>query len=134
MNVTRYSDTDFLAQIERAASASSLFDPIIEERTRAIMDAVRARGDAALIELTERFDLARLAPDQIAVTAAENMKASVSADERRTEISRDLPLSPFGRRGSLGTLTGRWSVKNSIRFSAWAFTFQAVRPRWFRPL
>ena len=63
------------------AAASSLFDPVIEQRTRAILDAVRARGDAAVLELTERFDGAKLTADQLAVTQAELMTASLKADD-----------------------------------------------------
>ena len=38
---------------------------------RAILDQVRAEGDAAVRELTERFDHAELAPDELAVPPAE---------------------------------------------------------------
>jgi len=52
MNVTRHSDANFEAQLAKAAGGSSLFDPVIDERTRTIVEAVRAKGDAALVELT----------------------------------------------------------------------------------
>ena len=47
---------------------SSLFDPVIEERTRSILQDVQARGDEAVLELTERFDGAKLSAEQLAVT------------------------------------------------------------------
>ena len=81
MHIVRHADADFAAQLDRAAAASSLFDPVIEQRARAIVDDVRARGDAALAELTERFDGAKLTPAQFAVTTAELLGASLAADE-----------------------------------------------------
>ena len=67
MNVTRHSDANFEAQLIRAAGGSSLFDPVIDERTRTIVESVRAKGDAALVELTERFDGAKLTAAGLAV-------------------------------------------------------------------
>ncbi|MBI3031007.1 MAG: histidinol dehydrogenase [Candidatus Rokubacteria bacterium] len=46
-------------------------DPEIHGRVEAILSAVRARGDAALLEFTERFDGVRLQGPELAVTAAE---------------------------------------------------------------
>ncbi|MEK7364909.1 MAG: histidinol dehydrogenase, partial [candidate division NC10 bacterium] len=46
-------------------------DPEIHGRVEAILSAVRARGDAALLEFTERFDGVRLQARELAVTAAE---------------------------------------------------------------
>ena len=81
MRVIRHTDADFAAQLREVIAPSSLFDPVIEQRTRAILDDVHARGDAALIELTERFDGAKLAASQFAVTQAERRAASLKADE-----------------------------------------------------
>ena len=64
MNTTRYTDANFGSELERAVGASSLFDTVIEERTRAIIEAVRTRGDEALVEFTQRFDKATLTPEQ----------------------------------------------------------------------
>ena len=54
MNVIRYSDGNFAERLQDLTSPSSLFDATIEQRTKDILDAVRARGDEALIEFTER--------------------------------------------------------------------------------
>jgi histidinol dehydrogenase len=81
MNVIRHTDADFPARLRELAAPSSLFDPAIEQRTRAILDAVKARGDDAVLELTERFDGAKLNADQLAVTQAELMTASLKADD-----------------------------------------------------
>ena len=55
MKIIRHSDAHFAEQVRELTASSSLFDPAIEERTRAIIDAVRQRGDEALIELTDRL-------------------------------------------------------------------------------
>jgi histidinol dehydrogenase len=81
MKVIRHTDADFAAKLAEVTAPSSLFDPVIEERTRAIVDAVRSRGDEALLELTERFDGAKLNVEQLAVTQAEFMRAALGADE-----------------------------------------------------
>ncbi len=80
MRVIRHSDSDFAAQLAEVTAASSLFDPIIEQRTRAILDDVAARGDEAVLELTERFDGAKLSAEQLAVTKEELLAASLKAD------------------------------------------------------
>src|ERR1700753_2744288 len=81
MNVIRHTDADFAERLCQVTAASSLFDPVIEERTRAIVEAVKTRGDAALLEFTERFDHARLTAEQLQVTTPEFMAASLEADE-----------------------------------------------------
>ena len=81
MNIVRYTEPNFSKRQLELAAASSLFDPVIEQRTRAILDDVRARGDAALVELTARFDGASLTSEQLAVTQAELVTASLKADE-----------------------------------------------------
>ena len=81
MNVIRHTDPDFAARLADLAAPSSLFDPAIEERARAIVEAVRARGDAAVLEFTGRFDGAKLDAAQLAVSQAELFSASVCADE-----------------------------------------------------
>src|ERR1039458_8041111 len=88
MNTVRYTDAGFSKRLSALAAASSLFDPVIEQRTRAILDDVRARGDAALLELTERFDGARLTAEQLSVTQAELLAASLKADKSlRTAVA-----------------------------------------------
>ena len=81
MNTVRYTDSGFSKRLRALAAASSLFDPVIEQRTRAILDDVRTCGDAALLELTERFDGAKLTAEQLPVTQAELVAASLKADD-----------------------------------------------------
>ena len=56
-----------------AAEIRALTPPArdVEPDVRAIVDEVRAGGDAAVRRLTERFDRAELAPDELAVPPAE---------------------------------------------------------------
>src|SRR5689334_8974687 len=80
MNLIRHTDPDFTERKGEMIALSSLFDPLIEQRTRDILEMVRARGDEALLELTERFDRARVPADRLAITQAELMSASLHAD------------------------------------------------------
>src|SRR5687767_4745027 len=82
MNVLRFKDGDYEAKISQLIKASSLFDPVIEERTKAIIQRVVNSGDTALSELTQQFDGAVLAPENFAATQAEFLSASLAADDR----------------------------------------------------
>lgn len=111
MNVIRHTDTDFSAQLRRVTAATHLFDRGVEERTRAILDAVYARGDAAILELTERFDGAKLTIEQLGVTQAEFMAASLKADEilRSAVELAHKNIAAFSKR----SLRRNWSAKNA---------------------
>ena len=69
MKVLRYNQPDFPRAVAEACAASSLFDPQIEERARAIIEDVRARGDDALVELTEQLDRVQLKPSELRITS-----------------------------------------------------------------
>lgn len=111
MRVIRFSNADFAKQLAQVTAPSSLFDPVIEQRTRAILDDVRARGDAAVLPLTERFDGARLTADQLAVTQAEHMTASLKADEslRAAVGEAEANIAAFARRSRRKD----WQMRNS---------------------
>jgi len=111
MNIARFNDDNFAEQIQRLVTSSSLFDPTIEERTRAIIEAVRARGDAALLEFTERFDGAKLMAEQLAATKAELLAASVTADEtlRKAVALAAKNIERFSRK----SLRKSWSAVNA---------------------
>jgi len=111
MNVLKCSDKDFAARLAQLAAASSLFDPVVEERARGIVDAVRARGDAALLELTARFDGAQLTAEQLAVSQAELFSASLGADDalRAAVAEAGKNIAAFARK----SLRRDWSARNS---------------------
>jgi histidinol dehydrogenase len=113
MNITRHTDADFAERLAQLTAPSSLFDPVIEERARTIVDAVRTRGDAALLELTERFDGAKLTADQLRVSSAELMTASLRADEslRNAVATSAKNIEMFSRK----SLRKNWSARNAQR-------------------
>ena len=111
MNVIRHTAANFAARLRTIAAATSLFDEEIEQRTRVILGAVRICGDDALLELTEKFDGAKLSADQLAVTQAELMAASLKADESlRAAVSEaEKNIAMFARK----SLRKNWQTKNS---------------------
>jgi len=111
MNVLRHTDPDYRERLGQLFGGSSLFDATIEERTRGIIDAVRGRGDEALLELTERFDGARLTADQLAVTAPEFVAASLRADPALRAAVRVAAknIELFSRK----SLRKNWSATNA---------------------
>ncbi|HWW00975.1 MAG TPA: histidinol dehydrogenase [Candidatus Acidoferrum sp.] len=111
MKVIRHSDSDFPDRLREVTAASSLFDPVIEERTRAILEEVQAHGDAALMALTEQFDGARLSAGQLAVTQAELLTASLQADEslRAALTEAEKNIAAFAKK----SLRKNWQTRNS---------------------
>lgn len=111
MNVIRPADADYAARLEAMLAPSSLFDPVIAERTEAIVNEVKSRGDAALLELTERFDGARLVADQLPVTHAELLAASLKADaELRAAVAAAAKnIEAFSRKSK----RRNWSARNA---------------------
>jgi histidinol dehydrogenase len=111
MRIIRHSDSDFSPQLAALAADSSLFDPVIEERTRAILKAVREGGDAALIELTGRFDGAKLTAEQLPVTSAELLNASLQADVSLRSAVKEAHrnIAAFAKR----SLRKAWQMRNS---------------------
>src|SRR5690606_40527829 len=49
-------DADFSRHLDRLLSWESVSDDVVNQRVLEIIRAVRERGDAALVELTQRFD------------------------------------------------------------------------------
>ena len=111
MKVIRHTDPNFAARLCETAAASSLFDAGIEQRTQAILEAVKMRGDDALLEFTEKFDGAKLAAGRMAVTQAELFNASLGADEslRRAVTGAEKNIAAFAKK----SLRKNWQTKNS---------------------
>jgi histidinol dehydrogenase len=111
MKVIRHADANFAAQLREAAAASSLFDAEIENRTRAILHDVYLHGDNALLELTEKFDGAKLTAEQLALTQAELLAASLKADEslRKAVAEAEKNIASFAKK----SLRRNWRMKNS---------------------
>jgi len=111
MKVIRHSDANFSRKLREVTAASSLFDPEIEQRTRAILDAVQVHGDSALLEFTERFDGAKFAADRLMVSQAELFNASLAADEslRKAVAEAAKNITAFAKK----SLRKNWRMKNS---------------------
>ncbi len=111
MNILRHTGEHFKEQIEMLAANSSLFDPTVEARARTIIEAVRTRGDAALLEFTQQFDRASLEAGQLEVTRAELMSASLKADAAlRAAIElAEANVAAFARKSR----RKNWQMKNA---------------------
>jgi histidinol dehydrogenase len=111
MRILRQGTPGFDRQLAAMSADSSLFDPTIEERARVIVQAVRERGDAGVLEFTERFDGAKLQAEQLAVTRAELLTASVKADAslRAALDTATRNLAAFARRSRRKD----WSARNA---------------------
>lgn len=111
MKIARYTDTNFAEQLRDLAAASSLFDPAIDQRTQAILAAVQQRGDAAVLEFTERFDGAKLTAERLTVTQAELLAVSLQADAalREAVAIASQNIEAFARK----SLRQNWSARNA---------------------
>ncbi|MGA2244843.1 MAG: histidinol dehydrogenase [Verrucomicrobiota bacterium] len=111
MKIARHTDKDFSAKLGELSANASLFDPQIEERTKSILDEVRLRGDEAVLELTEKFDGAKLTAGELAVTQAELFNASLAANEalRAAVAEAEKNIASFARK----SLRKGWQSKNS---------------------
>lgn len=89
MKVTEIKDdATFAAVVKRISGRSDDSDSATQEAeklaaTQSIVNDVRDRGDAAVAEYTERFDGAKLDPDQFEVTIKE-MDAALSSVDKQT--------------------------------------------------
>ena len=96
--------------------------PEVDDTVAAIIADVRARGDAAVIELTERFDRLTLTPETLAIPAEEIARAidEVPAPERaalelaaeriRAYHARQMPDDHHWTDPEGATLGWRWSA------------------------
>ncbi|HEU6447552.1 MAG TPA: histidinol dehydrogenase [Verrucomicrobiae bacterium] len=111
MKVVRHSDPDFSEKMLELTAPSSLFDATIERRTRDILDAVRTCGDDAVLECIERFDGIKITAEQLAVTQAELVTASLKADEplRKTIAEAEKNVANFAKK----SVRKNWQTKNS---------------------
>ena len=62
---------DFKARLEALLSAAAEPDPTVSDTVRAIIRAVRERGEAALLEYTNRFDRRRATSEQLEISQQE---------------------------------------------------------------
>ena len=111
MKVIRHTDANISQKLREVTATSSLFDPEIENRTRTILEAVKTCGDDALLELMEKFDGAKLSAEQLSVTQAEFMAASLKADAslRKAIAEAEKNIAAFAKK----SLRKNWQTRNS---------------------
>jgi histidinol dehydrogenase len=81
----RTAEADFAERFEKLIAFDATFDEKVEDDVAAICEAVRARGDAAVLEYTERFDqvkAGRLADLELPRSALEKARAGLPRGER----------------------------------------------------
>jgi histidinol dehydrogenase len=106
MQILRHDQADFAAVLAKAIAASSLFDPTIDERVRAIIADVQTCGDDALVELTERFDRVKLTAEQLRVTAP---IPRVEVGLRKAIAAAQKNIAAFAKR----SLRKNWRIRNT---------------------
>src|SRR5260221_12363514 len=104
MRILRHTDADFskaLARLQRKSEPR----PEVEASVREIIRAVRENGDAALIELTQKFGGPKLTAKQLRMAA----KAKVDAATREAIATSHANVRAFAER----SLRKNWSMRNA---------------------
>ena len=119
--ILNINQADFEAQFQALLSAKREDSPDVDATVADIISDVRARGDAAVIELTSKFDRLDLAPDTLAFSREEILAhcATVPAEERaalelaaeriRAYHARQMPKDANWVDASGATLGWRWT-------------------------
>ena len=114
-------DPDFEAQFAALLAAKREDSPEVDETVAGIIADVRARGDEAVIELTERFDRLTLTPDTIAFSQDEieaeckrvpedqREALSLAAERIRAYHSRQMPQDESWTDDAGAKLGWRWT-------------------------
>lgn len=85
------SDPGFEAAFEQLLNSKRETDADVDDIVSGIISDVIARGDAALIDLTERFDRVRLTPETLRFSADEIAAARASCDPETLEALQTGP-------------------------------------------
>lgn len=116
------TDPDFEAAFRALLSAKREDSPDVDAVVADIISDVQARGDAAVIELTEKFDRLSLTPGTLAfsaeeidaacetVPAEERAALQLAADRIRAYHERQLPKDESWTDAAGATLGWRWSA------------------------
>jgi histidinol dehydrogenase len=106
MKLLRYDQPDFDEAIAQACASSSLLDPKIEEVVRTVIADIQARGDVALVELTERFDKVKLTAEQLRVTGP---TPKIDVKLQRAIAAAHKNIAAFAKR----SLRKDWRMRNA---------------------
>ncbi|MEL6451160.1 MAG: histidinol dehydrogenase [Pseudomonadota bacterium] len=116
-----YGDADFEARFTGLLNAKREDSPDVDAAVADIIADVRARGDAAIIDLTERFDRIALTPETLRISAAEMDAATAqvgqadrdaltrAADRIRAYHARQMPQDAQWTDDVGATLGWRWT-------------------------
>ncbi len=116
------SDADFESRFTALLSAKREDSPDVDDVVAGIIRDVRARGDAAVIELTTKFDRMELTPETLrfseaeidahceAVPAAERQALELAAERIRAYHVRQVPQDAFWTDPDGASLGWRWSA------------------------
>ena len=114
-------ESRFAALLGAKREAEAAVDTVVAQ----IIEDVRSRGDAALIELTERFDRLNLTPESIAFTSAEldaecarvapedRAALELAAERIRAYHERQIPRDESWHDATGAQLGWRWSALES---------------------
>ncbi|KAJ55790.1 histidinol dehydrogenase [Actibacterium mucosum KCTC 23349] len=115
------ADSDFEARFTDLLGAKREDSPEVDDVVAGIIADVRARGDAAVLELTAKFDRLQLtaetlafSPEQIAaecakVSSADRAALELAADRIRAYHTRQLPTDESWTDDTGATLGWRWT-------------------------
>ncbi|WP_281968583.1 histidinol dehydrogenase [Roseovarius nanhaiticus] len=116
-----HTSPDFEAEFTALLNAKREDSPDVDDIVSAIIADVRGRGDAAVIELTERFDRIALTPQTLRLTADEVAEAAdqvspevraaleLAADRIRAYHQRQMPEDDSWTDAAGATLGWRWT-------------------------
>ena len=119
-------EADFEARFAAFLTTKREDAPDVDAAVAAIIADVRARGDAAVIDLTERFDRFVLSPERLAFTAgeidaecarvpgAERAALELAAERIRAYHERQLPQDALWHDATGATLGWRWTPVASV--------------------
>jgi histidinol dehydrogenase len=110
MKFYSHQEKSFDTRIASMLRSSSLFDQTIVQRTTAIIDDVRKRGDSALIDLTKKFDGAKLSSKTLRVPESELQSARPSTGAVKKAV---LAAAKNIRAFSKTSMRRDWKMKNS---------------------
>jgi histidinol dehydrogenase len=106
MKILRHNQPDFANAIAEACASSSLLDAKIEEAVRTVIADVQTRGDAALVELTERFDRVKLSAEQLRMTGP---TPKIDAKLQQAIATAHKNIAAFAKR----SLRKDWRMRNA---------------------
>jgi len=133
-------DAGFEAAFAQRLHWSADTDAAIEQRVADILADVQKRGDAAVLEYTQRFDGVQASDVKaLEITQAElqaaldslpavQREALQAAAERVRKYHEAQKKKPRARAGATATKTARCWARKSHRWTAWAFTCPVARP------